>query len=254
MAQKKKSSAARADRVIRKASDGSVVDRASADKRPPGAQKSAAGQKRIIAYVLWALAIAAEVAAIWTFNHFSVLWPSLAAIAADAAFCIAAAQFWKQANHLDPPKGKFFKNQFGVLMAMIAFLPLGYFLLKNSKDMPASARKILAIVAAFAFILTMGLSIDYNPTSQEDLTQAELMAIENGGVAYWGKYSKSYHFDPDCQTLVNSKEIFEGTVEEAFDLGKTDPCDFCAGGGENKSILENVLVNSEEDPDTAAAE
>lgn len=249
MAQKKKSSKAREDRVIRKASDGSVIDRVSPENRQPSAQRAAAGKKRIFAYVFWALAIAAEVAAIWTFNNFSVLWPSLAAIIADAVLCIIAAQFWKQANRLDPPKGKFLKNQFGVIMTLIAFLPLGYFLLKNSKDMPAGAKKILAIVAAAAFVLTMGMSIEYNPTTQADLEQAEQMAIEYGGAAYWGKYSKSYHFDPDCQTLVNSKEIFEGTMEEAFDLGKSDPCDFCAGGGESKSILENVLVSDEEDPD-----
>ena len=249
MAEKKKSKA-REDRVILSAKDGSIVDRDPGDKRPPSQRKSDAGKKRIFAFVLWALAIVAEIVAIWTFNNFSVLWPSLAAIIADAVLCIIAAQFWKQANRLDPPKGKFLKNQLGVIMALIAFLPLGYFLLKNSKDMPAGAKKIIAVVAALAFVLTMGMSIEYNPVSQADLDQAERMAIEYGGAAYWGKYSKSYHFDPDCRTLQNSSQIYEGTIEEAFELGKTDPCDFCAGGGESKSILENVLGDDAENPDT----
>lgn len=249
MAEEKKSKS-RADRVILSAKDGSVVERDPEEKRPASQRKSNAGKKRVFAVILWILAIVAEIVAIWTFNHFSVLWPSLAAIIADAALCIAAAQFWKQANRLDPPKGRFLKNQFGVIMTLIAFLPLGYFLLKSSKDMPPGAKKIIAVVAALAFVLTMGMSIEYNPVSQADLDQAELMAIEYGGAAYWGKYSKSYHFDPDCRTLQNSSQIYEGTIEEAFELGKTDPCDFCAGGGESKSIFENVLGDNAEDPGT----
>lgn len=233
------------ERVFLDAKDGSQVDPYSGEQRTPSARRSGAQRKRIIAVVLWILAIGAEVVAIWTFNHYSVLWPSLAAIIADALLCVIAAQFWKQSNRMDPPKGKFIKNQFGVIMTLIAFLPLGYFLLRNSKEIPSGAKRILAVVAAAAFVLTMGMSIEYDPVSQSDLDQAEQMAIEYGGEAYWGKYSKSYHFDPDCRTLLNSAQVYQGTIEEAFELGKTDPCDFCAGGGESKSILENVLGGDE---------
>ena len=90
MAEEKKSKS-RADRVILSAKDGSVVERDPEEKRPASQRKSNAGKKRVFAVILWILAIVAEIVAIWTFNHFSVLWPSLAAIIADAALCIAAA-------------------------------------------------------------------------------------------------------------------------------------------------------------------
>lgn len=238
---------ARADRVITDISDGRIIDDPDSEKKRPSAIRKSANKKRVVAVVLWVFAIIAEIVAIWTFNHFSVLWPSLAAIIADAVFCIFAAGFWKKANDIDPPKGRFLKNQFGVIMCLIAFLPIGYVLLKGSKDMPGGAKKIISVVAAVAFLLTMGMSIDYNPMTQSDLDVAEQMAIEHGGDVYWGKYSKSYHLDPDCQTLLNSREVFHGTIEDAFELGKTDPCDFCAGGGESKSILENIISSDNEE-------
>lgn len=244
MAEEKKKSKARADRVITDVKSGRVIEDVSSEKKRPSVQRESANKQRIIAGVLWALAIVAEIVAIWTFNNFSVLWPSLAAIVADAALCITAASFWKKANDIDPPKGRFWKNQFGVIMCLIAFIPIGYVLLKGSKDMPAGAKKIISIVAALAFILTMGMSIDYNPMTQSDLDAAEQLSIENGGDVYWGKYSKSYHFDADCQTLLNSKEVFHGTLQDAFDLGKLDPCDFCAGGGDSQSILQNIIGGS----------
>jgi hypothetical protein len=246
MSEDSKKSKPRADRVMRSADDGEIIADSKGRGKTPGKQRTDAGRKRIIAFIFWALAIIAEIIAIWTFNNFSVLWPSLAAIAADAVLCITAALFWKQANDMDPPKGKFLKNQLGVIMCLIAFLPIGYVLLKGSKDMPKSAKKVISVVAALAFVLTMGMSIDYNPTTQDDLTQAEQMALEYGGTAYWAKYSKSYHFDPDCQTLLNSKEIFQGTMEQAFELGKSDPCDFCAGGEAPASILESFISDEEE--------
>lgn len=232
---------ARADRVITDIKDGRVIDDVNAQKKRPSAVRKSANKKRIVAVIFWILAIIAEIVAIWTFNHFSVLWPSLAAIITDAVFCMIAVGFWKKANDIDPPKGRFLKNQFGVIMCLIAFIPIGYVLLKGSKDMPKGAKKVISVVAAVAFLLTMGMSIDYNPMTQSDLDVSEQMAIEYGGDVYWGKYSKSYHLDPDCQTLLNSREVFHGTLEDAFELGKTDPCDFCAGGGESKSILENII-------------
>ena len=51
-------------------------------------------------------------------------------------------------------------------------------------------------------------------------------------VAYWTKYGHSYHFSLECQTLRNSKRenIYSGTLQEALDANRTDPCDFCADG------------------------
>ena len=114
-------------------------------------------------------------------------------------------------------------------------------LLKQSKQMPANVKKIVSIVAAVCFVAAMGASIDYNPTTIDDLNQTHLEQAGYTGVCYWGKYSKSFHFDPDCSTLRNSEMIFEGTIEEAFEDNRKDPCDFCAEGASPKS---EALLNS----------
>ena len=218
-------SRAREDRVIT-----DIRDQAKTESQ----RKADARKKRTIAIVLWVLAIACEIAAIFLFKKLVVLWPCLLAIIVDAVLCIVAAQFWKKANHIDPPAGKFWQNQFGAIMSVIAFAPLIVIFLL-SKDVDPKSKKIAVIVAAIAAIATMGASIDYNPVTIDDLNEAELQALGYGGECYWARYSKSYHFDPDCPTLLRSKEVFHGTIEQAFEEGRTDPCDFCANGKEEKA-------------------
>ena len=215
---------AREDRVIT-----DIRDQAKTDSE----RKSAARSKRIVAIILWILAIGCEVAAIILFKKLIILWPCLLALIVDAVLCIIAAQFWKKANHIDPPAGRFWQNQFGAFMAVIAFAPFILILL-TSKDVDPKYKKILTVVAALCLIASVGLSIDYNPVTIDDLDEAELQALGYGGDCYWEKYSKSYHFDPNCPTLLRSTEVFHGTIEQAFEEGRTDPCDFCAGGKELK--------------------
>ncbi|MBR3035399.1 MAG: hypothetical protein IKI53_08530 [Firmicutes bacterium] len=215
---------AREDRVIT-----DIRDQAKTESQ----RKSAARSKRIVAIILWILAIGCEVAAVILFKKLVVLWPCLLALIVDAILCIVAAQFWKKANHIDPPAGKFWQNQFGAFMAVLAFAPFILILL-TSKDVDPKFKKILTVVAALCLVASVGLSIDYNPVTIDDLDEAELNALGYGGECYWARYSKSYHFDPDCPTLLRSKEVFHGTIEQAFEEGRTDPCDFCAGGKEQK--------------------
>ena len=217
-------SRAREDRVIT-----DIRDQAKTESQ----RKADARKKRTIAIVLWILAIGCEIAAIFLFKKLVVLWPCLLALIVDAVLCIVAAQFWKKANHIDPPAGKFWQNQFGVFMSVIAFAPLIVIFLL-SKDVDPKNKKIAVIVAAIAAVATLGASIDYNPVTIDDLNEAELQALGYGGECYWARYSKSYHFDPDCPTLLRSKEVFQGTIEQAFEEGRTDPCDFCANGKEEK--------------------
>ena len=215
---------AREDRVIT-----DIRDQAKTESQ----RKSAARSRRIVAIILWILAIGCEVAAVILFKKLVVLWPCLLALIVDAILCIVAAQFWKKANHIDPPAGKFWQNQFGAFMTVLAFAPFILILL-TSKDVDPKFKKILTVVAALCLVASVGLSIDYNPVTIDDLDEAELNALGYGGECYWARYSKSYHFDPDCPTLLRSKEVFHGTIEQAFEEGRTDPCDFCAGGKEQK--------------------
>lgn len=48
--------------------------------------------------------------------------------------------------------------------------------------------------------------------------------------SYWVDGGKSYHFSSGCPSLSKSKNIREGTLQDALNAGKTDPCNNCAGG------------------------
>lgn len=48
--------------------------------------------------------------------------------------------------------------------------------------------------------------------------------------AYWVNSGKSYHFTQDCPSLSRSTNIKSGTLQDALNAGKTDPCNNCAGG------------------------
>lgn len=44
---------------------------------------------------------------------------------------------------------------------------------------------------------------------------------------YYTPNGKSYHYDPDCRTLSRSKTILSGTLNDAINTGRADPCDVC---------------------------
>lgn len=48
--------------------------------------------------------------------------------------------------------------------------------------------------------------------------------------AYWVTSGKSYHFSQNCPSLARSNNIQTGTLQEALNAGKTDPCNNCANG------------------------
>lgn len=52
----------------------------------------------------------------------------------------------------------------------------------------------------------------------------------NAAAAYWTPNGKSYHFSSNCTSLKRSKNILSGTLQEALNAGKKDPCNLCAGG------------------------
>ena len=48
--------------------------------------------------------------------------------------------------------------------------------------------------------------------------------------AYWTSGGKSYHFSKSCPSLSRSKNVKSGTLQDALNAGKKDPCNNCAGG------------------------
>ncbi|GAA0123025.1 MULTISPECIES: ComEC/Rec2 family competence protein [Clostridium] len=47
-------------------------------------------------------------------------------------------------------------------------------------------------------------------------------------IVYFTPKGKAYHYKKDCSSLSNSKKILEGTLKEAKDQGKNNPCEKCA--------------------------
>lgn len=227
---------------------------AEAEKSP----KSRATIRRIFAVVLWLVAIAFEALVIFYLN--GTLYVSgdqmtllIVGIGLDLACVVIGSLLWKKANRIDPAskknKVKFFLwNNMGVIAAVLAFLPLLILLIKN-KNLDEKTKKIVTVVAAIALVAAVGLSIDYNPASQEDLeaAQAEL----GGDQVYWTRWGRLFHLDPDCHTLLNSSVVFQGPIEEAFEANRNDPCDFCASSfgavDQIEDSVEDVIEGIEDE-------
>ena len=100
------------------------------------------------------------------------------AIALDLIFVIIGSQFWKKANHINPPSEKnkvwfFLCSQMGLIVAVIAFCPLIVLLLKNKDKLDKKTKVIVTVIAAVALLVAGACSIDYDPVSQESLAEAK---------------------------------------------------------------------------------
>lgn len=214
-----------------------VGEKAKRAKITPEAKKRAAGL-RWAAVILWLLAVGFEVLVILLLNG-TLYIPGnemaylIIGIVLDLACVIAGSQLWKKSNRINPASKKnklkfFLWNQMGVIAAVIAFVPLVILLLKD-KDLNPKTKKIVSIIAAIAALLAVGTSINYNPVSSEDLAAAQAESYTySDGMAYWTRFGKCYHFNPDCQSLQNSASLYNGTIEEAFEANRSKPCSFCA--------------------------
>lgn len=204
---------------------------------------------RIIAVVFWLLGIACEVVAILLLNK--TIWPGdkpimglhpqifwiLVALILDMILVIIGSQFWKRGNDKDPasrenPVRFFLQNQMGLIVACLAFFPIIIILL-NNKDLDTKTKRIVTAVAAVALMITGLASVDWDAPSQEELEQA---IVEYGNeTVYWTQFGKKYHLDKDCQAIVNSNNIFYGTIDESYEAGRTSPCKFCVQHAENNN-------------------
>lgn len=207
---------------------------------------------RVGAVILWVLAIACElVAVLMLFGKIQITFMNtltalIILIVLDLVFLIIGSQLWKKANHIKPASKKnpvkfWLWNNLGLIVAIIAFVPLIILLLTN-KDLDKKTRMIAVAAAAVALIIGGAASIDYNPISSEEKEAA--MAAITGGV-YWTPYGKVYHTHvnddgaqtqhvhttddgKDCPHLNRSDALTYGTVEEAIAAGRTRLCSYCA--------------------------
>lgn len=224
---------------------------------------------RIGAVVFWLLGILFEVGAVLILNGtFSFSNPAkgsdntmvflIAALVIDLIFVVIGSQLWKKSNDIDPASEKnaikfFLWNNMGLIVSIIAFLPIVILFLSN-KDLDKKTKTIVSVVAIVGFLIAGASSIDYNPASQEDLAAAQQTAASMGdGTTYWTPFGKSYHFDPNCQTLLRSATVYSGTIDEAFAANRNDPCNFCADSAAvNTDALNEDPVEDVEDTEVSS--
>ncbi|WGD35123.1 hypothetical protein [Olleya sp. YS] len=222
---------------------------------PSPESASKAKMFRVISIVLWAIAIGIEIYAILLLRKppINMTW-MIVFIVAMLILVVVANILWKKANRLDPAseknKTKFFiQNQLGLIISVIAFLPLVVLILTN-KDLDGKQKGILGAIAGAALLIAGFTGTEFNPVSQEQYAEQtqQVQDLTGGNNVYWTKSGKSYHLYSDCG-YINSKrtnEIFEGTVANARELKNiTDICDRCQNKAKKAKALE--LDTSTED-------
>ena len=229
--------------------------------------KGSAAGYRAGAIVLWILALVCEFLAIMAlFKKFTIRFTNngntnmlillIGFIVLDLIFAIVAAQLWKMANRIKPmsEKNKFLFylwSEMGVIMACICFIPLIILLIKSDK-LDKKTKTIVTAIAAAALLITGAASADYHPVSAEQKAEAEESITDD---VYWTTFGHKYHLDVDCQAIVNSNTVYEGTVTEAIESGRTAICSFCAKRHADELDLDalNVEKAAEEEAVEPAA-
>ena len=222
---------------------------------PTPEAKGKATQLRLFAILLWVLAIAAEVGAILVLLKSAKpietntwIW-MITFIVIDLILVVIGSQLWKKANRLDPASKKdkvkfFLQNQLGVIISVIAFLPLVILIFTN-KDLDGKQKGILGGIAAIALIIAGLASADFSPPSIEEYTEqtSRIEELTGANSVFWTKSGTRYHIYEDCQHINTNRteEIFNGTVAQARVLKNiTELCKTC----ENKAEKEKALFNS----------
>jgi len=206
---------------------------------PTPESKGKAKQLRLFAILVWILAIAAEVWGIIMLRDVPVNMTGLIIlIIAALIFAVAGSLMWKKANRLDPASEKdkfrfFVQNQLGLIISIIAFLPL-IILIFTNKNLSGKQKGIVGSIAVVAFAIAGIVGIDFNPPSVEQYEKQtqEVKSLTTDGAdhVYWTKFGKSYHIYSDCSHINSDRttEIFEGTVAKSRELKNiTDLCDRC---------------------------
>ena len=228
MAEKKKKKIVSAD-------DGAVTT-ASEKKIKAAKPTGDAKKKRVVAVVLWVVAIIFEVLAFMVvlgklnLKFMPTLYQLIAFLVLDLICVIIGAQFWKKANRIDPAseknKVKFWLwNNMGVIVCVIAFVPVIILMLAN-KNLDKKTKTIAIVVAIIALLIGGVASYDFDPVSEE-MQEAAITTLGESDV-YWAPFGKVYHTDSDCQSLNQSDTLTVGTVEQAIAANRSRLCKFCA--------------------------
>lgn len=207
--------------------------------------KKKAGTFRLIAIISWVVAIAFETLAILLLVKGEIMPGFMAAnlmlwlivcIVLDLIFVVAGTLLWKKANRLDPASEKesvrfFVQNQLGVIIAVIAFLPVVILIFK-SKKLDSKQKGILGAIAIVALLGAAIIGIDFNPASIEKYTEETKQVTDLTGqnIVHWTTKGGSYHLFEDCFHIDGRQAGTgsPGTVADAkSNQNITDLCDDC---------------------------
>jgi hypothetical protein len=205
--------------------------------KPTPEAKAKATRFRIIAVVLWLLAIATEAfAAFWVLKR---SWNAdtntvnmvvlIAAIVVIAVLAITGSLLWKSANRADParrsePVRFFIQNQLGAIIAIIAFLPL-ILLIFTNKDMGGQQKAIAGGIGVVALVIATIAGVTLNSPSVEKYTEETNAVVQLTGqdLVFWTKEGSVYHLCAevsDLQLVSKDNKIYSGTVGDAYAAGK----------------------------------
>ncbi|MGB3603318.1 MAG: hypothetical protein WBA38_07140 [Gordonia sp. (in: high G+C Gram-positive bacteria)] len=220
----KKSSRTRAERGAAVAEQETV--KGGAWKASPEA-KSKALKLRIFAAVLWIIAIAAELFTIfWVLKQDPInIWLLIGLIVGIGVFALGGSFLWKKANRYDPASKKdkvrfFIQNQLGVIITIIAFLPLIVMIFLN-KDMDGKQKGIVGGVAIAIAVIVGLASADWTPPSVEQYnTETNVVEQLTGkNEVFYSKSGSVFHVCAQASDLKRSSAVLDGTVEEAHAAG-----------------------------------
>lgn len=130
----------------------------------------------------------------------------------------------------------FTKNIYLVFLYNTIFLYICACLLRFDYELFYSDRlqEVRALRSVSAYKTSMSSSISSSSHGSysserwgEDTTTIEITG-DLSRTAYWTPRGKSYHFSRSCPSLSRSQNVKDGTLQEALDAGKTDPCNNCA--------------------------
>ena len=237
--------------MVRKASK-KAAGSAGADDRTwhatPEAE-SKAKTYRIIALVLWALSIAAELGGIFglllndgileastSVDDRGVLvskesFPTWAfatligLLVVMAILTVIGSQLWKKAQELDPPSSAngisfFLKSQLGAIIPLIAFVPIIVLIFLN-KDMSKQQKGWAGGVGVVLALVAVALGVNYDPPSIEKYTAEKQAVVQLLGEdkVYWAGGGEVYHVCGNVPDLSKSV-VTSGTTAEAVADGK----------------------------------
>lgn len=201
--------------------------------QPTPEAKSKALRFRLLAALLWAVAIGLEAVTVFKVlrpeDHRVSMWWLIGLIVAIGVFALCGSLLWKHANRLDPASEKdktrfWVQNQLGVIVTVIAFLPLVVMILLN-KDMSAKQKGIAGGVAAILAVAVGLASADFNPPSKEQYArETNIIELLTGkDEVVWTKEGKVFHVCdkvPDVNKESKDNTIYRGTVAAAHEAGK----------------------------------